>query len=112
ERLESPATDIHEIREVGDALAAAGAQRDRAEAEREELLARERQAREAAEALAAGARTINTLDLDAALQNIAESACTLLQAHVATVFRLDPESDGLVLMAGGGPQGTALSRDA
>jgi signal transduction histidine kinase/ActR/RegA family two-component response regulator len=111
ERLESPATDIHEIREVGDALAAAGAQRDRAEAEREELLARERQAREAAEALAAGARTINTLDLDAALQNIAESACTLLQAHVATVFRLDPDAGGLVLIAGGGPRGTTLSRD-
>jgi signal transduction histidine kinase/CheY-like chemotaxis protein len=112
ERLESPATDIHEIREVGDALAAAGAQRDRAEAEREALFAREREARAAAEALAAGARTINTLDLDAALQNIFESACTLLQAHVATVFRLDPETGSLVLMAGGGPRGTALSRDA
>ena len=112
ERLESPATDIHEIREVADALAAAGAQRDRAEAEREELLAREREARAAAEALAAGARTINTRDLDAALQNITGSACTLLQAHVATVFRLDPESDGLVLIVGGGPQGTTLSRNA
>ena len=87
ERLESPATDIHEIREVADALAAA-------------------------EALAAGARTINTRDLDAALQNITGSACTLLQAHVATVFRLDPESDGLVLIVGGGPQGTTLSRNA
>jgi signal transduction histidine kinase/CheY-like chemotaxis protein len=112
ERLESPATDIYEIREVGDALVAAGAERDRAEAEREELLAREREARAAAEALAAGARTINTLDLDAALQNITESACTLLQAHVATVFRLDPESGGLVLIAGGGARGTTLSRDA
>jgi signal transduction histidine kinase len=112
ERLDLPATDLHEIREVGDALAAAGAERDRAEAEREELLAREREARAAAEALAAGARTINTLDLDAALQNIIESACTLLKAHVATVFRLDPESGGLVLMVGGGPRGTTLSRDA
>src|SRR5262245_21817672 len=112
ERLASPATDIHEIREVGDALAAAGAELDRAEAEREELLAREREARAAAEALAAGARTINTLDLDAALQNIIESACGLLKAHVATVFRLDPESGGLVLMVGGGPRGTTLSRDA
>ena len=112
ERLEPPVTDIHEIREVGDALAAAGAERDRAEGEREELLAREREARAAAEALAAGARTINTLDLDAALQNIIESACTLLKAHVATVFRLDPESGGLVLMVGGGPRGTTLSRDA
>lgn len=109
--IESPATDIHEIREVGDALVAAGEQRDRAEAEREEVLASEREARAAAEALAAGARTINTLDLDAALQNISESACTLLQAHVATVFRLDPESGALVLMAGGGPHGTTLNRD-
>ena len=112
ERPELPATDIHEIREVGDALAAAGDERDRAEAEREELLAREREARAAAEALAAGARTINTLDLDAALHNIIESACALLKAHVATVFRLDPESGGLVLMVGGGPRGTTLSRDA
>jgi signal transduction histidine kinase len=112
EELEAPVTDIYEIREVGDALVAAGAQRDRAEAEREQLLAREREARAAAEALAAGARTINTLDLDAALQNIAESACTLLQAHVATVFRVDPESGGLVLIAGGGARGTTMNRDA
>ena len=112
EQLEPPATDIHEIREVGDALATAGAELTRADAEREELLSREREARAAAEALAAGARTINTLDLDAALQNIIESACALLKAQVATVFRLDPESGGLVLMVGGGPRGTTLSRDA
>jgi signal transduction histidine kinase/CheY-like chemotaxis protein len=111
DRFEPPATDIREIREVSDALAAAGVQRDRAEAEHEQLLARERQARAAAEALAVGARTINTLDLDTALQNITDSACTLLHAHLATVFRLDAESGGLVLIAGGGPRGTTLNRN-
>ena len=110
EPLELPVTDIREIREVGDSLVAAAAERDRAEAEREELLARERGARAAAEALAAVARTINTLDLDAALQNITESACGLLDAHIATVFRLDPDTGNLIVMAGGGPHGTTPNR--
>src|SRR6266850_1253516 len=112
EPFEPPATDIREIRDVADSLVAAAGQRDRAEAEREDLLAREREARAAAEALAAVARTINTLDLDAALQNITESACALLRAHVATLFRLDPESGNLVLMAGGGPRGATPNRHA
>ena len=111
EPLAAPATDIPEIREVGDSLVAAAGERDRAEAEREALLVRERQARAAAEALAAVARTINTLDLGAALQNITESACALLHAHVATLFRLDTDGS-LVLIAGGGPRGTTLNRDA
>ena len=112
EPFEPPATDIREIRDVADSLVAAAGQRDRAEAEREGLFAREREARAAAEALAAVARTINTLDLDAALQNITESACALLRAHVATLFRLDPESGNLVLMAGGGPRGATPNRHA
>ena len=106
-----PATDIDEIREVGDSLVAAAAQRDRAEAEREDLLGRERDARAAAEALAVVARTINTLDLDAALQNITESACTLLRAHVATLFRVDSDSGGLLLMAGGASQSGSPNRN-
>src|SRR6266850_1042256 len=84
EPFEPPATDIREIRDVADSLVAAAGQRDRAEAEREGLFAREREARAAAEALAAVARTINTLDLDAALQNITESACALLRAAVVS----------------------------
>src|SRR6185503_6473920 len=67
--------------------------------------------RAAAEALASVARTINTLDLDAALQNITQSACELLQAHVATLFRLDPDSGQLVLAAGGGPSGSTPNRN-
>jgi signal transduction histidine kinase len=110
-RLDPPTTDIREIREVADSLAAAAAERDRAEAEREGLLTRERDARAAAEALASVARTINTLDLDAALQNITQSACELLQAHVATLFRLDPDSGQLVLAAGGGPRGSTPNRN-
>ena len=42
------------------------------------------------------------------LQNIAESACALLDADVATVFRLDADSGNLVLIARGGPRGSAL----
>ncbi len=106
-----PATDIAEIREVGDSLVAAAEQRDRAEAEREDLLGRERDARAAAEALAAVARTINTLDLDAALQNITESACALLRAHVATLFRVDSDSGSLLLVAGEAPRGGAPTRN-
>ena len=109
--LQLPVTDIREIRDVGDSLVAAAGDRDRAEAEREALLVRERQARAAAEALAAVARTINTLDLGAALQNITESAGALLQAQVATLFRLDPHTGSLVLIAGGGPRGTTPNRD-
>src|SRR6185503_9864584 len=111
EPVASPATDIDEIREVGDSLVAAAAQRDRAEAEREEVLGRERDARAAAEALAVVARSINTLDLDAALQNITESACALLRAHVATLFRVDPDSGGLVLVAGGASQSGSPNRN-
>jgi signal transduction histidine kinase len=112
EPLQAPATDIREIGEVVASLVEAAEQRDRAEAEREAVLGREREARAAAEALAAVARTINTLDLAAALQNITESACTLLRAYVSTVFRLDPDSGNLVLMAGGGPRGATPNRHA
>ena len=46
----APVTEIHEIREVADALVAASEQRQRAEAEREALLRSEQSARAAAEA--------------------------------------------------------------
>jgi signal transduction histidine kinase/ActR/RegA family two-component response regulator len=49
ERLRIPDTRIQEIREVGSALAAAAGERTAHEAERDELLAREQQARAAAE---------------------------------------------------------------
>jgi signal transduction histidine kinase len=61
-----------------------------------------------AESLAAVARTINTLELGAVLQNIAESAASLLNADVAAVFRLDAVGENLVLLATGGPRGSAL----
>jgi signal transduction histidine kinase/ActR/RegA family two-component response regulator len=50
EAVVPPSTPIFEIREVGSALAAAAAERAQHEAEREELLRREREARTAAEA--------------------------------------------------------------
>jgi signal transduction histidine kinase/CheY-like chemotaxis protein len=50
ERLELPHTPIAEIRQVADSLAVAADERTRGEAEREQLLARERQARAIAEA--------------------------------------------------------------
>jgi signal transduction histidine kinase/ActR/RegA family two-component response regulator len=50
EAVVPPSTPILEIREVGSALAAAAAERAQHEAEREELLRREREARTAAEA--------------------------------------------------------------
>jgi signal transduction histidine kinase/CheY-like chemotaxis protein len=49
EHLELPVTPIAEIRQVGDSLAVAADERARGEAEREQLLARERQARAIAE---------------------------------------------------------------
>jgi PAS domain S-box-containing protein len=64
-----------------------------------------------AESLAALARTLNMLDLDRALQNVAESACTLLECAVATVFRLDAGSETLTLLAGGGPGGSTPTRN-
>jgi PAS domain S-box-containing protein len=86
-------------------------ERRRLEDERDRLLERERAARAEAESLAAVARTINTLDLDAALESIAESASVLLRAEVAALYRLDVESRSLVLVAAGGPLGSTLSRD-
>ncbi len=71
--------------------------------------ARKRQ--RAAESLAAVARTINTLDLAGVLQAIAESASTLLEADVATVFRLDANGEQMTLIATGGPRGSTLTRD-
>ena len=50
EAVVPPSTPIFEIREVGNALAAAAAERARHETDREELLRREREARTAAEA--------------------------------------------------------------
>jgi signal transduction histidine kinase/CheY-like chemotaxis protein len=64
-----------------------------------------------AENLATVARSINTLDLAAVLQGIAESACTLLEAEVATLFRLDAESGDLILVAGAGPHASTLNRN-
>jgi signal transduction histidine kinase/ActR/RegA family two-component response regulator len=63
------------------------------------------------ESLAAVARTLNTLDLDATLNNVVETACTLLQAEVATLFRLDPESRDLILLSGGGARGATLNHN-
>jgi PAS domain S-box-containing protein len=64
-----------------------------------------------AESLAGVARTLNTLNLDAMLQIIADSACALLEAEAATVFRQEPESGSLILVAGGGPRGTTTNRN-
>jgi PAS domain S-box-containing protein len=64
-----------------------------------------------AESLAAVARSINTLDLDTALQKIVESASGLLAADVATLFRLDVESGHMTLAAAGGPLGATLARN-
>jgi PAS domain S-box-containing protein len=64
-----------------------------------------------AEILATVARTINTLDLDTALQKIVESASGLLEADVATLFRLDGESGHMILAAAGGPLGATLPRN-
>ncbi len=64
-----------------------------------------------AESLASVARTLNTLNLDAVLQTIAESACALLDAEAATVFRLEPETGTLYLVAGGGSGGTTMARN-
>jgi PAS domain S-box-containing protein len=64
-----------------------------------------------AESLASVARALSTLDLDTVLQTITERACVLLDAEVATVFRLDADSVSLVLVAGGGPRGATLNRD-
>jgi hypothetical protein len=68
-----------------------------------------RRRQQEAESLARVARTINTLDLDAALEGIAESASTLLGADVATVFRLDAGGESLTLVAVRGPR--VLSRE-
>jgi signal transduction histidine kinase len=94
---------VQEVRDVGRALEDASA----AVRAREHDLVRS-SAQFAS--LAGVARTINTLDLPAALQNIAESAATLLSAEVATLFRLD-ERSGLTLLASGGAQGSTLARD-
>jgi signal transduction histidine kinase/ActR/RegA family two-component response regulator len=64
-----------------------------------------------AESLAAVVRTLNTLDVGAVLQSVVESACGLLDADLATVFRLDPTGNSLSLVAAGGPRGTVLERN-
>jgi PAS domain S-box-containing protein len=63
-----------------------------------------------AESLASVARSLNTLELDAVLQSISTSACALLDAEIATVFRLDASSGRLILVAGGGPRGSTVHR--
>jgi signal transduction histidine kinase/putative methionine-R-sulfoxide reductase with GAF domain len=64
-----------------------------------------------AESLASVARALSTPDLDTVLQTITERACMLLDAEVATLFRLDADSGSLVLVAGGGPRGATLNRN-
>src|SRR5262249_45610426 len=82
-----------ERRETAETISASSRQRQEIAERSEEALRRAyreaRKRQQEAESLATVARTINTLDLDAALRNIAESACALLEADVATVYRLD-----------------------
>ena len=85
--------------------------RRRADEALREAYVQARKRQREAESLAGVARTLNTLDLDAMLQIVAESACALLEAEAATVFRLEPESGSLILVAGGGPRGTTTNRN-
>jgi signal transduction histidine kinase/CheY-like chemotaxis protein len=95
---------VEEVHDVGRALEDAGA----AVRAREHDLVR---SGAQFESLATVARTINTLDLPAVLQHIVESACTILSAEVATVYRLDAASADMTLAAGGGPRGSTLERN-
>jgi PAS domain S-box-containing protein len=86
-------------------------QRKRAEESLRDAAEEARKRQGHAESLAAVARSLNTLELDAVLQSISTSACALLDADVATVFRLDAASGTLFLVAGGGPRGSTVNRN-
>ena len=103
--------DITEQKRAARALAAARDELARQVDNLERLRDRERRAREAAESLAAVARTINTLEIDATLGNVTESACTLLRADVAALYRVDPVSGDMTLAAAGGALAPTLNRD-
>ena len=106
-RGERPAIPVGaRVEEVRDVSRALGDASSAVRARQAELVQRSAQL----EALAAVARTINTLDLDTALQSIAESARALLEAEVAAVFRLD-EASGNMVLAGGGARGLTLTQD-
>jgi signal transduction histidine kinase/ActR/RegA family two-component response regulator len=95
-----------DVREVQDVARALGGAATAVRAREAELV----HSRSQFESLVAVARMLNTLDLDAVLGTIVESACTLLDAEVATVFRLDAATDTMVLVAGGGTHGVKIDR--
>jgi PAS domain S-box-containing protein len=87
-------------------------ERRRAEDERAALLAREQAARAQAEALAAvGQAMSGSLDLPAVLQRITDSACDLLRADVAAVYRVDGAGRTMRLAAAAGPLAPSLDPD-
>jgi len=87
-------------------------ERKRAEQALETAYQEARQRQREAESLATISRTINTLDRDAVLRDVAESACALLRADIAAVFGLEARSGDLKLLARGGPRGADLDPDA
>ncbi len=99
-----PRTPVVEVDQVGGAFAAAAAQRAQAEAELRESQARSRRMadeadarRREAEAIAQLARTINgSLDFDAVLQAVANTAKELLACEVARIALWDESREAMV----------------
>src|SRR5215510_3381420 len=52
-----------------------------------------------------------TLDLDLVAQRVSDSVRQLLDVHSSSLYRIDPESQGLVAFAVSGWQGVAIGRD-
>jgi PAS domain S-box-containing protein len=97
---------LHEVDEVGHALATAAAERLQVEERNRDLLEETERRREFAESLAETGQLLSqSLDPGEVEQRIVESLMGLLHAHATALYRLDDQSQDLIGMAVAGDVG-------
>jgi len=118
--VDIPASSVSEVREMVRAMTAAGLERKRMENRTAELLRETQQARRSAESLAEVERLISSesLDLGRVGSAIVESIVRLCDARAAALFRVEPGSGDLQMLAAAGvsmrfnrrlPRGTEIA---
>ncbi len=104
-----PSTTVLEVADAARALRHTGETLRQRARERDEFLALEQTRRREAEAVGAISRSlIQGLDVQVVAQQIAHHARGLLNAMAATVYRLEPATGGLVMLALSGDIGPVL----
>jgi nitrogen fixation/metabolism regulation signal transduction histidine kinase len=100
EPLTVPRSSVTEVDEVGRAMQAAYRERQRIEQQNRRLFAETERRRHSAESLAEVSWLMSrSLDSEGVAQAIVNSVSRLLAANVAVLYRLEPDSEDLVLMA-------------